>query len=167
MCTRRLDQATSTPCFRCAAPTPAWTIKSRYISTPELSILVLDTQLQVSTDIDLHITFCSMVWPGTGAKTESPSPRPTSPITNQLPVTPSSYSPPTDTHSTPMPPAPNELGISIGRPLRTHKPPSYLNDYYVSIARSNSYSSTKQVYINIVHVNEKYTHPINQYHFDR
>ncbi|KAK2991417.1 hypothetical protein RJ640_019063 [Escallonia rubra] len=78
------------------------------------------------------------------AETESPSPRPTSPILNQLPVTPSSLSPPSDTHSTPMSPAPNDPVISIGRPLRTHKPPSYLKDYHVSIARSNSSSSTRQ-----------------------
>ncbi|KAK2980497.1 hypothetical protein RJ640_022499 [Escallonia rubra] len=77
-------------------------------------------------------------------ETESPSPRPTSPILNQLPVTPSSLSPPSDTHSTPMSPAPNDPVISIGRPLRTHKPPSYLKDYHVSIARSNSSSSTRQ-----------------------
>ncbi|KAK2992810.1 hypothetical protein RJ640_009107 [Escallonia rubra] len=43
-----------------------------------------------------------------------------------------------------MPPAPNEPGISVGRPLHTHKSPSYLKDYYVSIARSNSSSLTKQ-----------------------
>ncbi|KAK2996628.1 hypothetical protein RJ639_026551 [Escallonia herrerae] len=78
------------------------------------------------------------------AETESPSPRPTSPIPNQLPVTPSPPSPPSDAHSTPMSRAPNDPVISIGRPLRTHKPPSYLKDYYVSIARSNSSSSTIQ-----------------------
>ncbi|KAK3012643.1 hypothetical protein RJ639_008599 [Escallonia herrerae] len=78
------------------------------------------------------------------AETESPSPRPTSPILNQLPVTPSPLSPPSDTPSTPMSPAPNDPVISIGRPLRTHKPPSYLKDYYLSIARSNSSSSTRQ-----------------------
>ncbi|KAK3009701.1 hypothetical protein RJ639_014807 [Escallonia herrerae] len=72
------------------------------------------------------------------AETESTSPRPTSPILNQLPVTPFPLSPPSDTHSTPMSPAPNDPVISIGRP-------SYLKDYYVSIAHSNSSSSTRQV----------------------
>ncbi|KAK3043538.1 hypothetical protein RJ639_002117 [Escallonia herrerae] len=43
-----------------------------------------------------------------------------------------------------MPPAPNDPSISVGRPLRNHKPPSYLQHYYVSIARSDSSLPAKQ-----------------------
>ncbi|KAK2981322.1 hypothetical protein RJ640_007023 [Escallonia rubra] len=59
---------------------------------------------------------------------------------NHNPSTSLSSSPPNNEHTTPMPPVHNDPG----RPTRTHKAPGYLQDYYVSIARSDSSSAAKQ-----------------------